>query len=468
MRVFAENPNSVLDEFSKEFERGYLETLNQLHGTKRVKANKVYQEYIQDKHHIHMNATIWTTLTGFCMHLGKESKAIVDETEKGWFIQYIDRDPKVLARQAQNEQRQRFELDEEERRKREILAQVQAAEERKRGENGEEEEDEEVDNTLNRENNDQKIAVTLGAPATSLSVGLKKRPRAVLGFAESDDEDEGAPQTKKNDAGSAHSQVGSDKSGEPASVSGIIAEAGIGGGITSASLVGRVVTSAGRVVPMGSSAGGGVLAQMMLEEERRKAKQVGQQLSSQPSSQPQSVSKTSVESVSTTRKAPAAEKEPMKSTHGSWLYKNIVVKVVNKEVARGRIYKLKGRVVRLLGRDYEEAEVEIEGEVYTLHYKDLETTLPKVGRLYFPPLYIYHLLIDFNTLFQLYNRFTIFLLIARAGGSSAIGASGARQGPRRRAAAHSRRQIQLRRAHHAARQFPHGGGAAWNGVRSCV
>jgi len=367
MRVFAENPNSVLDEFSSEFERGYLETLNQLHGTKRVKANKVYQEYIQDKHHIHMNATIWTTLTGFCMHLGKESKAIVDETEKGWFIQYIDRDPKVLARQAQNEQRQRFELDEEERRKREILAQVQAAEERKRGENGDEEEDAEVDNTLNREHNDQKIAVTLGAPATSLSVGLKKRPRAVLGFAESDDEEEDAPQVKKNDAGAVHGNQ------ESTTAPRIGSEMGVGGGITSASLAGRVVTSAGRVVPLGSNAGGGVLAQMMLEEERRKAKQNNQHASQ---SQPQ---KTSSEAVSTSSKSLTVEKEPTKSSRGSWLYKNIVVKVVNKEVARGRLYKLKGRVVRLLGRDYEEAEVDIEGEVYTLHYKDLETTLPKVS-----------------------------------------------------------------------------------------
>lgn len=381
MRVFAENPNSVLDEFSSEFERGYLETLNQLHGTKRVKANKVYQEYIQDKHHIHMNATIWTTLTGFCMHLGKESKAIVDETEKGWFIQYIDRDPKVLARQAQNEQRQRFELDEEERRKREILAQVHAAEERKRGENGDADDEEEVDNTLNREDNDQKIAVTLGAPATSLSVGLKKRPRAVLGFAESDDEEE-APSAKKNDTGGANGNGNDSANAKSAGT-----ETGVGGGIASASLAGRVVTSAGRVVPLGSHAGGGVLAQMMLEEERRKAKQMSQHASSQLSQSqtqvqtqaPTQSQRSASEAVSTSSKAPAVEKEPTKASRGSWLYKNIVVKVVNKEVARGRIYKLKGRVVRLLGRDYEEAEVDIEGEVYTLHYKDLETTLPKVS-----------------------------------------------------------------------------------------
>lgn len=79
-------------------------------GTKRVLANRVYQEYIGDKHHIHMNATIWTNLTAFCLYLGREGKAVVDETERGWFIQYIDRDPKVLARQLQRQERQQIEL----------------------------------------------------------------------------------------------------------------------------------------------------------------------------------------------------------------------------------------------------------------------------------------------------------------------------------------------------------------------
>lgn len=128
MRVFSENPSNFIDDFSKEFERGYLEILNHRHGSKRVKANTVYQEYIGDKAHIHMNATIWTTLATFVKYLGKEGKAVVDETEKGWFIQYIDRDPKVIARQALNEQRQQAELDEEQRHNKIIEAQILAAE----------------------------------------------------------------------------------------------------------------------------------------------------------------------------------------------------------------------------------------------------------------------------------------------------------------------------------------------------
>jgi hypothetical protein len=65
----------------------------------------------------------------------------------------------------------------------------------------------------------------------------------------------------------------------------------------------------------------------------------------------------------------------------SWLYKHLVVKIVSKDVHRGRLYKLKGRIVRLLGRDYDEAEVDVDGAVYAVHMRDLETVIPKVRPL---------------------------------------------------------------------------------------
>lgn len=67
-------------------------------GTKRVRINQVYQEYIADKSHLHMNATRWVTLTEFAKHLGSTGVARVDETEKGWFIAWIDSSPKALAK----------------------------------------------------------------------------------------------------------------------------------------------------------------------------------------------------------------------------------------------------------------------------------------------------------------------------------------------------------------------------------
>lgn len=105
MKIFSENSRGIMDGMSKEFETTYLETLRRRHGTKRVNANNVYQELIQDKHHIHMNATKWATLTHFCQYLGKTGKCVVDETERGWYVQYIERDASILARQEAQQRR---------------------------------------------------------------------------------------------------------------------------------------------------------------------------------------------------------------------------------------------------------------------------------------------------------------------------------------------------------------------------
>lgn len=76
----------------------FLINVSRRFGTKRVRANQVYQEYIADKHHLHMNSTRWVTLTEFIKHLGRTGVARVDETEKGWFIAWIDNSPKALAK----------------------------------------------------------------------------------------------------------------------------------------------------------------------------------------------------------------------------------------------------------------------------------------------------------------------------------------------------------------------------------
>ena len=88
-----------MDDFSKTFEREYVETLRRRHGTQRMNANNVYQEVIQDKHHVHMNSTKWATLTDFVQYLGKKGICHVEETERGWYVTYIERDPEMLARQ---------------------------------------------------------------------------------------------------------------------------------------------------------------------------------------------------------------------------------------------------------------------------------------------------------------------------------------------------------------------------------
>eukprot|EP00617_Octactis_speculum_P009896 CAMPEP_0185780638 /NCGR_PEP_ID=MMETSP1174-20130828/99762_1 /TAXON_ID=35687 /ORGANISM="Dictyocha speculum, Strain CCMP1381" /LENGTH=338 /DNA_ID=CAMNT_0028470281 /DNA_START=140 /DNA_END=1156 /DNA_ORIENTATION=- len=113
--------------FSEEFEMNFLDTLSRHHNTKRVHANIVYKEYIHDKHHIHMNSTKWSTLSNFVLYLGKTGKCVVDETEKGWYISWIDRDPAIVARQIANDKKRKNDMDDEVRRQKEVMRRVEAA-----------------------------------------------------------------------------------------------------------------------------------------------------------------------------------------------------------------------------------------------------------------------------------------------------------------------------------------------------
>jgi DNA/RNA-binding protein KIN17 len=125
--LFAENPHRYLDDFSKEFKDGYVELLRRRYGTKRVNANQVYQEYISDKNHLHMNATKWLSLTEFIKYLGREGVCTVDETEKGWFVTWIDRDPETIAREQQLAKKQKMDKDDNERMLEFIEKQVERA-----------------------------------------------------------------------------------------------------------------------------------------------------------------------------------------------------------------------------------------------------------------------------------------------------------------------------------------------------
>lgn len=97
------------------------------YNTKRVQANAVYQEYIQDKNHIHMNATKWITLTEFVKHLGKEGLARVDETEKGWFLSWVDSSPAAMARQEAILKKERQDTDDEQRQRKLLAEQIARA-----------------------------------------------------------------------------------------------------------------------------------------------------------------------------------------------------------------------------------------------------------------------------------------------------------------------------------------------------
>ena len=121
---------TAIDDFSKTFEDGFVSNLRSRHGVKRVFANVAYQEVIADKQHVHMNATKWTTLSEFVVHLGKSGRCIVDEDERGFYVQYIERDASKLEKAEKLADRERKEREEEDRMKRRADRCVREASER--------------------------------------------------------------------------------------------------------------------------------------------------------------------------------------------------------------------------------------------------------------------------------------------------------------------------------------------------
>ncbi|XP_055963977.1 DNA/RNA-binding protein KIN17-like [Sorex fumeus] len=109
----AEQPQQFVDSFSEEFRDGFLGLLRRRFGTERVHNNVAYNEYIRQRDHLHMNATRWETLTDFTKWLGREGLCKVEETPKGWYIRYIDRDPRAVLRQLQLKKKQRLDQEEE-------------------------------------------------------------------------------------------------------------------------------------------------------------------------------------------------------------------------------------------------------------------------------------------------------------------------------------------------------------------
>ena len=127
MSLFAQSSDSFVERFSTQFCDGYMGVLRR-QGGRRVKANHVYTQYIADKEHVHMNATKWDTLSSFVSYLGKQRLADVTQDEYGdYFIQYIDRDPKAVARQLEKDGRASRERSREQQETERIQAEMDVA-----------------------------------------------------------------------------------------------------------------------------------------------------------------------------------------------------------------------------------------------------------------------------------------------------------------------------------------------------
>ena len=128
MMIVGENPHRHIANFSRQFMGDFLQLLRSTHGEKRVHANHFYaSQYIVNKSHVHMNSTRWKTLTEFITFLGHEGICRVENTEKGWYISWIDTSPEAMKRRDANMKRERLEKGEADREERLIQEQIERA-----------------------------------------------------------------------------------------------------------------------------------------------------------------------------------------------------------------------------------------------------------------------------------------------------------------------------------------------------
>jgi DNA/RNA-binding protein KIN17 len=147
-----------------------------------VLANRVYQEFIGDKSHMHMNSTRWVTLTEFAKHLGRTGVARVDENEKGWFIAWIDNSPKALAKQEASLAKERLTVSDEQRERTMIAEQI----ERAKADAGEQPEagpsTPPAEAGLKREDGTEKVVLSFSMkPAAAASAAVTSAPASVSG-----------------------------------------------------------------------------------------------------------------------------------------------------------------------------------------------------------------------------------------------------------------------------------------------
>lgn len=166
LSLVAQNPNKAIDDFSQQFQDEFVSLLSRRFGTARIKANQVYQEYIQERHHLHMNATRWVTLTEFVKHLGREGIVHVDENEKGWFISWIDNSPAALKRQSALQKMERQKMDDEGRQRKYLKEQIEKAKQAEQ-ENGQSTERSEQEALLKRDAGPIKLRVSLKSSSST-------------------------------------------------------------------------------------------------------------------------------------------------------------------------------------------------------------------------------------------------------------------------------------------------------------
>ncbi|KAK4621468.1 KIN17-like protein [Fulvia fulva] len=129
MVLVGEDPKKFINDYSRQFQRDFLQLLRTAHGEKKVHMNNFYQEYIRDKEHVHMNATKWPSLTEFAKHLGREGICRVEEGDRGLEISWIDDSAAAISRREDIKKKDRLAKGDEDIESRLLEQQVKRAQE---------------------------------------------------------------------------------------------------------------------------------------------------------------------------------------------------------------------------------------------------------------------------------------------------------------------------------------------------
>lgn len=326
MKIFSENAGGFMDSYSQEFETMFLETLRMRHGTSRMNANNVYQEVITDKQHIHMNATMWATLSDFVKYLGKKGKCQVEETERGWYVTFIEIDPSKLARQEALEKR----LEAEHAAERALAERMQhqrveAAKALDRTGISLHQEVTKLQRDADAEDGGS-IRVKLGASSSSKKPSSKKKKVNVFGGDDDDDDDDEEEEADSDDE--------------------------------------QQAAPTGKKVPASKSHSSSQTATTINTDKRKSSSSDSKksQHRDDGKNKRQKKEEKPVKPPSTAAGITASADDDAGTGTGTgtgtgWLYKGIVVRIINKKVAEGRYYKRKAVVKRLV--DPYTAEVEV-------------------------------------------------------------------------------------------------------------
>jgi DNA/RNA-binding protein KIN17 len=319
MQVFGMAPDRVVEGFSEEFLESFLSLIRRAHRHSRVAATVVYNEYIADRHHVHMNSTRWATLTDFVKFLGREGYCKVEDTPKGWFMTYVDRDSEQAVKDRLKRKRIKSDMAEDERQERMIARQIERAQKslakpndgdvaEGESESGSEEEysgsdddgEEQEDDSKEANKATGKIAIALQKAVPGPKVNpFEDKTKVKFGF---DEEDDSGIREKEKD---------------------------------------EVATKKGKDVKA-AEARRSALDELMKEEEKAKERS---------------------------------------NRKDYWLYPGIVVKVMSKSLAEKGYYKQKGVVKKVIDKYVGEIEMFESKHVLRVDQDELETVIPQIGGL---------------------------------------------------------------------------------------